>query len=216
MTAERARKVPLFPSLDFETQFWLAGILQVAGLDEAGRGCWAGPVCAAAVILPPHTDILQRLSGVRDSKQMSPDQRSFWAAEIKKAAQSWGIGFASHREIDHQGILPATRLAMLRALKKCSIVPQHLLLDYVLLPQMELPQTALVHGDALSLSIAAASILAKTARDSRLIALDSKYPGYGFARHKGYGTASHRSALSRLGVSSIHRSSFQPMRDLDL
>lgn len=214
MTAERAHKVPLSPSLDFETQLWSAGIVHVAGLDEAGRGCWAGPVCAAAVILPPHADVLQRLSGVRDSKQMSPKQRSHWAAEVKRAALSWGIGFASHREIDRQGILPATRLAMQRALKKCSIVPQHLLLDYVLLPRVELPQTALVHGDALSLSIAAASVLAKTARDARLVSLEHTYPGYGFARHKGYGTASHRSALGRLGISSIHRFSFQPMRDL--
>ena len=214
MTAERASKASIFPHLEFEKRFWSAGMLHVAGLDEAGRGCWAGPVCAAAVILPSHEDILERLGGVRDSKQMSPTQRAFWAEEIKKNALAWGVGFASNREIDRKGIVPSTRLAMRRALEKCDVHPQHLLLDYLLLPGVDVPQTALVHGDAQSLSIAAASVLAKTARDTRLLAMDGKYPGYGFGQHKGYGTARHRQALREFGVSPIHRMSFRPIRDI--
>jgi ribonuclease HII len=214
MTAERARKASIFPHLEFEKRLWSAGMLQVAGLDEAGRGCWAGPVCAAAVILPPQEDVLERLSGVQDSKLMSPTQRAFWAGEIKKNTLTWGVGFASSREIDRKGIVPATRLAMRRALEKCGIHPQYLLLDYLLLPGVDVPQTALVHGDAQSLSIAAASVLAKTTRDARLLAMDGKYPGYGFGQHKGYGTARHRQALREFGVSPIHRLSFRPARDL--
>jgi ribonuclease HII len=180
--------LPSSPNLSFEGPLWQTGLYPVAGVDEAGRGAWAGPVSAAAVSLPDEADLMQRLWGVRDSKQMRPEQRTAWAAEIKAAALSWGVGWASNQEIDRLGILPATRLAMTRAVAQLFPIPQHLLIDYVLLPEILIPQTPLVKGDARSLSIAAASVLAKTARDALLVELEDSYPGYGFAAHKGYGT----------------------------
>ena len=204
--------IPPVPDLSYESKLWAGGLLQVAGLDEAGRGAWAGPVCAAAVILPAGDQVRRLLSGVRDSKQMLPAARERWAAEIRSAAAGWGVGFASHLEIDQLGIVPATRLAMQRALLNCACGPQHLLVDALALPDISLPQTALIKGDARSLSIAAASVLAKTARDQLLVELDQSYPGYGFARHKGYGTAAHRNAIEQLGACEIHRKSFAPFR----
>jgi ribonuclease HII len=201
------RNPDLFPSLEFEALLWQAGIPRVAGIDEAGRGAWAGPVCAAAVILPPDPSLLQALDGVRDSKLMSPAQRERWAPRIRELAAAWGVGFASAAEIDTLGILPATRLAALRALEGCPA--DHLLTDLLLFRELELSQTALVKGDRRSLSVAAASVLAKTARDARMLELDWEYPGYGFARHKGYGTQGHRAALSRLGLCQEHRKSFR-------
>jgi ribonuclease HII len=205
--------LPLSPTLTFETPLWQAGVTHLAGVDEAGRGAWAGPVSAGAVILPADERIVQRLEGVRDSKQMTAQQRERWAAEIKAAALSWGVGFASFDEIDCLGILPATRLAMQRALEQLVPAPEHLLIDAVLL-DLPLPQTSLIHGDALCLSIAAASVLAKTARDAVLRELDGLYPGYGFARHKGYGTAAHQAALAELGPCPVHRRSYAPIAAL--
>lgn len=202
----------LAPSLDFELTLWQGGCDRVAGLDEAGRGCWAGPVYAGAVILPADADILRRLDGVRDSKLMTALQRDRWEEEIKMAAATWGIGFASREEIDSLGILPATRLAMGRALSKLEPAPLHLLIDAVRLREVDLPQTALIHGDRLCLSIAAASVLAKTARDAYMRELDQQYPGYGFARHKGYGTAYHRQALAEMGPCAEHRQSYAPVK----
>jgi ribonuclease HII len=202
------------PDLSFELPLWAAGAPHLAGLDEAGRGAWAGPVSAAAVILPQDADLCIQLNGVRDSKQMTPRQRRAWAVEIRRAALAWGVGFASHTEIDTQGILPATRLAMQRALAQLALPPQHLLLDAVRLPAVALPQTVLIKGDVHSLSIAAASVLAKTARDELLVAWEQEYPGYGFARHKGYGTAAHRQALQAKGACPLHRFTFAPIRDL--
>lgn len=198
------------PTLVFETPLWEAGVLRLAGIDEAGRGAWAGPVSAGAVILPAGERIVQRLEGVRDSKQMTAQQRERWAAEIKAAALNWGVGFASFEEIDCLGILPATRLAMQRAVEQLVPAPEHLLIDAVLL-DLPLPQTSLIHGDALCLSIAAASVLAKTARDAVLRELDGLYPGYDFARHKGYGTAAHRAALAELGPCPVHRRTYAPV-----
>jgi ribonuclease HII len=211
-------ELPISPNLTFEQDLWSSGLRYAAGLDEAGRGAWAGPVAAAAVILPvavlpAANGLMERLAGVRDSKQMSPRARAFWAGEIRAAAAGWGIGFASHAEIDALGILAATRLAMQRALETCALAADHLLIDALRLPDIPLPQTALIKGDARSLSIAAASVLAKTARDGLLTALDETYPGYGFARHKGYGTAVHREAIERLGPCPIHRMSFAPLRN---
>jgi ribonuclease HII len=207
--------LPACPDLLFEQPLWASGVLAVAGLDEAGRGAWAGPVCAAAAILPAWDDsICARLAGVRDSKQMTPLQRTFWAAEIRAAALAWGVGFAGAGEIDALGIVPATRMAMQRALAQLWLPPRHLLLDALLLPGVPLPQTALVKGDARSLSIAAASVLAKTARDLRMSALEEIYPGYGFAAHKGYGTAEHIAALQRMGPTPVHRKSYAPLRNL--
>jgi ribonuclease HII len=202
------RLIPASPDLSFERPLWSAGLELVAGLDEAGRGALAGPVAAAAVILPARPEILPVLHGVRDSKQMTPAQRRFWAERLHAQALCYAVGFASHAEIDVCGILPATRLAMQRALSQLSAVPQHLLLDFLDLPGLSLPQTCLVKGDARSLSIAAASILAKTARDELMCQLDMEYPGYGFAIHKGYGTLAHRQALQALGPCQVHRSTF--------
>ncbi len=199
------------PNTFFETQLWKSGLLHIAGLDEAGRGALAGPVAVGAVILPNQKALLSRtLAGVRDSKQMTPLERETLAPRIKETALTWSVGFASADEIDSQGIVCATRLAALRALGGLSLAPQYLLTDFRLeLPQLDTPQTALVKGDVLCLSIAAASVLAKTARDALMCELDSCYQGYGLGKHKGYGTQAHRSALERLGFSPVHRRSFQ-------
>jgi ribonuclease HII len=200
------------PDLSFETSLWQAGVTLVAGLDEAGRGPWAGPVTAGAVVLPEDPGLATRLVGVNDSKQMTPHQRNYWAEYIQSEAVAWAVGQASHCEIDELGIVPATRLAMQRALQQLISPPAHLLLDAMLLPEEDLPQTKLIKGDARSLSIAAASILAKTTRDAHMVLMDEQYPGYGFARHKGYGTRIHQEALIRLGPCPIHRRSFAPVR----
>ena len=198
------------PDTFFESQFWDSGLLHVAGLDEAGRGALAGPVGVGAVILPNDKTFLPRgLAGVRDSKQMTPLQRKTLAPRIKEVALTWSVAFASAQEIDALGIVHATRLAALRALNGLALVPQYLLTDFRLeLPQLDISQTALVKGDALCLSIAAASVLAKTARDQLMCELDLHYQGYGLRKHKGYGTQAHRCAMRRLGVSPIHRKSF--------
>ncbi len=200
------------PDLSFEQALWAAGVAQVAGVDEAGRGAWAGPVLAGAVILPPRFDAPHLLAGVRDSKQMTPRQRVEWADKIRSTALTWGVGLATAEEIDALGIVPATRLAMQRALAQLQPAAQHLLVDALRLPQVNLPQQALIKGDAHVLSIAAASVLAKTARDALMVELAQQYPGYGLERHKGYGTALHQAALLELGVSAIHRKTFAPVR----
>lgn len=200
------------PSLKFESDLWDSGLIHVAGLDEAGRGALAGPVAVGAVILP-HADktlLARTLNRARDSKQLTARARESLAPIIKEAAVAWSVGFATADEIDSQGIVRATRLAAIRALHQFSISPQYLLTDFRLeLPQLSISQTSLVQGDAHCLSIACASILAKTERDALMRELDERYPGYGLAKHKGYGTQAHRSAMRRLGVSSIHRRSFK-------
>ena len=200
------------PDITFEQSLWSGGVKFIAGVDEAGRGAWAGPVSAGAVILPQRPDLAARLSGVRDSKLMTALQRARWAEKIRSLACAWGVGFSSSEEIDALGIVPATRLAMRRAIEQLAPVPQHLLVDAVRLPEIDLPQQALIKGDAHVLSIAAASVLAKTARDALMIELDDSYPGYSLARHKGYGTAIHRAAVEHLGPCPIHRRSFAPIR----
>jgi len=199
------------PDTFFESLLWDSGYLHIAGFDEAGRGALAGPVAVGAVILPNDKALLSgTLAGVRDSKQMTPLGRESLAPRIQAIALTWSVGFASAGEIDSQGIVCATRLAALRALNGLSLSPQYLLTDFRLeLPQLDVSQTALVKGDALCLSIAAASVLAKTARDELMRDLDQHYRGYGLGRHKGYGTQAHRLALKRLGISPIHRKSFQ-------
>ena len=202
-----------FPTLEFEQNLWSDGFAHIAGIDEAGRGAWAGPVSAAAVILPPDPSLMQILARVRDSKLMTPLERETWAPRIQSAALAWGVGFASAEEIDTLGILPATKLAATRALDTLGpppgrLFPDYLLTDYLIFPEIDLPQTALVKGDQRSLSVAAASVLAKTARDAYMRELDGQYPGYGFARHKGYGTRIHREALDKSGPCGIHRKSF--------
>lgn len=209
---DQIRKKPEFrhfPDLSFEEKLWADGYKHVAGIDEAGRGALAGPVVAAAVILPIDNGLCQKLYGVRDSKLMSSLARQKWAIIIKEIAMDFGVGFASNHEIDEIGILPATHLAVRRALKCFSLSPDHLLTDYLFLKTVPIPQTPLVKGDMRCLSIAAASILAKTSRDDLMCELDAEYPGYGFMKHKGYGTQYHRSALRENGPSSIHRLSFR-------
>jgi ribonuclease HII len=198
------------PDLAYEKKLWLA-YQHIAGLDEAGRGALAGPVCVGAVILPNDNPLLLRaLSGVRDSKQLTPRQRDQLAPRIQQIARAWGIGFSSADEIDALGIVPATRLAASRALQAMSFFPDFLLTDFRLeLPELDISQTALVKGDQRSLSIASASILAKTARDDLMLGLDLQYPQYGFARHKGYGTLMHRQTIAKLGFSPIQRKTFQ-------
>lgn len=199
------------PDLAFERRLWKGGITYIAGLDEAGRGALAGPVAVGAVMLqsshPRKTQAALR--GVRDSKQMTPGQREAAAQSIKATALAWSVGFASAEEIDAWGIVEAARLAALRALRDLGIVPEYLLTDFRLeLPQLEVSQSSLVRGDACCLSIAAASVLAKTARDALMREMDVEVPGYDLARHKGYGTRAHRHALKRMGRSPIHRKTF--------
>lgn len=198
------------PNTKLESDLWNSGLLYIAGLDEAGRGALAGPVAVGAVILPNDKALLsQTLDGVHDSKQLTPPARESLAPRIEAIALAWSVGFADAAEIDSQGIVRATRLAAIRALHQFSISPQYLLTDFRLeLPQLEISQTSIVKGDAHCLSIACASILAKVERDALMRELDLHHPGYGLGKHKGYGTQAHRSALKRLGLSSVHRRSF--------
>ena len=165
------------------------------------------------MILPVRPSIQKELAEVRDSKLMTPAARDAWAPRIRAAAAGWGVGFASNCEIDGLGILAATKLAATRALSALAaefagLSPDYLLTDFLVFPEIDLPQTALVKGDQLSLSISAASVLAKTARDALMRTLDGEYPGYSFARHKGYGTTVHLQALESLGRCEIHRRTF--------
>jgi len=197
------------PDLALEHRFWQSGLTYIAGMDEAGRGALAGPVAVGAVILPNKSHLSTTLRGVRDSKQMTPLAREHLAPRIKEYALAWSVGFASSDEIDLLGIVPATRLAALRALGSLSLFPSYLLTDFRLeLPELDTSQTSLVKGDAKCMSIAAASVLAKTTRDTLMWELDSQYPGYELGKHKGYGTPFHRQALKRLGYSDIHRKTF--------
>jgi ribonuclease HII len=208
--------IPEKPDLTHEVALWQQGFTLVAGVDEAGRGALAGPVAAGAVILPfDQPDLMSQLNGVRDSKVMTAAERDKWAEKIKAAAAAWAVGMASADEIDRIGILPATCLAASRALDNLGVTPGYILVDYLTLPNLVTPQTALVKGDARSLSIAAAAILAKTARDAVLVAFDRDFPGYGFAQHKGYATLSHRQALIGLGPCNQHRRTFAPVSDFD-
>jgi ribonuclease HII len=203
------------PNLYEELDLYVAGYARVAGLDEVGRGAWAGPVCAAAVVLPLNRpDLPELLAGVRDSKQLSPAQRERLLPLILDAADAVGVGWATPAEVDERGIVPATRQAMARAVKELDGRADALLVDYVRLPDLDLPQRALPKADAHCLSVAAASIVAKVTRDQLMVALEQDYPGYGFARHKGYGTRQHREALARLGPLPIHRKSWRPVRDM--
>ena len=200
------------PDLSMEAEILSNGSRWVAGLDEAGRGAWAGPVYAGAVILPLHDQtLISQLDGVRDSKVMSPRQREYWFDEIQHLALSWAVGMASHLEVDRIGLIPATYLAMGRALHRLQLYPDHLLIDYLELPGFPQPQTRLPRGDSRCLSIAAASIVAKVSRDIAMVDYNKRYPGYGFGRHKGYGTKEHRFSLSNLGPSPIHRQSYSPV-----
>ena len=188
----------------YEDKLWHNGIIHIAGIDEAGRGPLAGPVTAAAVILPQDCFI----AGINDSKKLSAKKRQDLEIIIKEKALAWSCVHVNQRIIDKINILEASKLAMLKAIDRLSIRPQHLLIDAVQLAT-EIPQTAIIHGDALSISIAAASIIAKNTRDRLMIKLDQQWPQYGFAGHKGYPTAAHKAALRQYGYSPIHRRSFK-------
>ncbi|HYS79733.1 MAG TPA: ribonuclease HII [Anaeromyxobacteraceae bacterium] len=194
--------------LRYETPLWEKGLTRVAGVDEAGMAPLAGPVVAAAVILP--RDFRPR--GIDDSKQVEREDRERLAVEIKAAAVAWAVGLASVEEIDAINIYHAGLLALRRAVEGLSVTPEHLLIDARRLKEVAIPQQGIIHGDALSLTIAAASIIAKTTRDAMMAAHDAEHPGYGFARHKGYPTAEHFAALEKLGACPLHRRSFAPVR----
>lgn len=204
-------------SLRHENLYYKLGYTRIVGMDEAGRGTWAGPVAVGAVCLP----LSERkpraiLTGVTDSKALTPRMRVQLVDRIKQIAVAWGVGSASNREIDELGIDAATRLAMKRALDMAQegrdFQPDCLFLDSMLWPEMRhIPQVSLVDGDARSLSIAAASILAKVWRDQHMRELDEQYPQYEFGLHKGYGTAKHRAILKAFGPSPLHRMTFKPV-----
>ncbi len=207
MRSERA-------GLDYERPLWVAGYRAIAGVDEAGRGAWAGPVVAAAVILPPDAAALAPLLGhVDDSKRLTPAARERALALIQQHALAVGVGSTPAGEIDRIRIAPATRSAMLAALASLAVAPDFVLVDYLTLPDLVWPQRSIPHGDAISLSIAAASIVAKVTRDRWMAAQDGAYPGYDFACHKGYGVAAHAAALARLGPCALHRRSFRPVAE---
>ncbi|MCB1878973.1 MAG: ribonuclease HII [Gammaproteobacteria bacterium] len=184
--------------------------LLTAGVDEVGRGPLAGPVIAAAVILDPDNPI----AGIGDSKKLSDRRRQLLSVLIRKQAIAWAVGRAEAEEIDRLNILQASLLAMRRAVAALPIAAQHVMVDGNYCPELGCSVQAVVGGDASVAAIGAASIVAKVVRDREMIALDSRYPGYGFARHKGYPTRLHLEALSRLGVSEIHRRSFAPVKRL--
>jgi ribonuclease HII len=199
------------PSFAEEELLRAQGYHLVAGLDEVGRGSLAGPVLAAAVILP-HDVKGDWVHQVRDSKLLSGKARETLFRYIQETAVSIGIGAASHEEIDSSGIVKATYSAMRLAIEQLSPAPQYLLIDYLKLPEVPLPQKGLIDGDSLCLSIACASIVAKVTRDRLIAEFDDIYHGYGFAQHKGYGTREHLACLHRMGPCPIHRKSFQPLK----
>lgn len=209
------------PSLVYEHAFWRDGYCYVAGLDEVGRGALAGPVVAAAVILPRPQEagddwtrhaLFQTMARANDSKTLNERTREELFAPICSIATAFAVGSATHSEIDQINILQASLKAMLRALDALPIQPDALLLDALVLQTPVIPQQGLIHGDALALSIAAASIVAKVTRDRLMRELDAQYPEYGFAKNKGYGTVAHLRALCKYGASPVHRSSFAPVR----
>ena len=202
------------PTVEEELKLLRAGHHTIAGVDEVGRGCWAGPVVAAAVVLPQM--VLERpelLAGVDDSKALTAPQRERLAKVILALADAWAIGATPAHVIDTHGILPATRLAMQVALLRLPRPADALLIDAVRLAGWPCPQLSLIKGDARCLSIAAASIIAKVARDRLMAELGGHMPAYGFAQHKGYGTAVHARALRTHGPSEQHRRSFRPLAD---
>jgi len=195
--------------LRHETEIWAQGFKLIAGVDEAGMAPLAGPVVASAVILPSH----YKLRGLNDSKKiLDAAKREELAACIKEQALCWSAGWAEVEEIDRLNIYHAGLLAMRRAVEGLELQPEFVLVDARKIPQCPIPQRGIIHGDRLSASIAAASIIAKTTRDAHMTKLDREYPGYGFASHKGYPTPEHYQALKRLGVLPIHRRSFAPVR----
>jgi len=202
-----------FPNLDEEDKLKAQGYEFIAGIDEVGRGALAGPVVASAVILP-HTANLSWFKLVRDSKELNSRKREDLFDVINKEAIAVGIGIVPPQVIDSVNILKATRIAMMQAVEKLPLQPSFLLIDRLGLSQCPIPQRGITRGDKICLSIACASIIAKVTRDRMMEEFDETYPGYGFARHKGYGTGSHLACLQKLGPSPIHRLYFAPVRNI--
>lgn len=202
---------PSPPTFVEERRLAASGFRHIAGIDEAGRGPLAGPVVAAAVVLPLDiaADWLKR---VRDSKQLTATARQGLFRHIREDAVAVGVGWTESDDIDRIGIVPATRRAMRLAVERLAPPPEAVLIDYMTVPEIGLPQRGITGGDRLCLSIASASIIAKVTRDRMMVHFDLTYPGYGFARHKGYGTREHVACLQRLGPCPIHRRSFSPVR----
>lgn len=207
---ERGERIRLDAMRHFERVLWKSGIKDVAGVDEAGVAPLAGPVVAAAVMFPPETEI----AGVDDSKKLDPETRTRLAAEIRAKASGVAVGIATVAEIDDINIYHASLLAMRRAVEGLPRAPQHVLVDARTVPGIAMPQNAFNKGDGLDFSIAAASIIAKTARDAMMEALDREYPGYGFAGHKGYPVPEHREAFLKLGPCPAHRMSFPVIHEM--
>jgi ribonuclease HII len=206
-------KVPVAcaPTFEEEARLWAAGYRFVAGVDEAGRGALAGPVVAAAVIAPPASSCEGVWAEVRDSKLLTPAVRARLVDAIQDAALAWGVGIVHAATIDEIGIAAATRAAMVEALAALCVQPDHLLIDWVRLPQVALPQICVPKADQRIASVAAASILAKVTRDRLLEAMGEAYPLYSFASHKGYGTAHHLAMIESHGPCAEHRHSFAPI-----
>ena len=199
------------PDLSFEGAAWDASYGRVAGVDEAGRGAWAGPVVAAAVVLPAERpDLALRLAGVRDSKLLTPRQRERLYEIIQGEAVAVGVGVVGPEGIVAQGIGPAVRQAMAEAIGALQPPPDYLLIDYLRLPAVDIPQRSITRGDRVSLSIAAASIIAKVSRDRLMVLLGHSFPVYGFAQHKGYGTRQHQVAIAVHGATPLHRHTWAP------
>ncbi len=193
----------------FERRLRAAGVEYIAGIDEAGRGPLAGPVVAAAVVLPPDCD----LPGVTDSKKLSARRREQLFVPIRRQALAVGVGIVDAAQIDRLNILQATLVAMTQALERLKVTPGHLLVDGITPVPVSIAQQTIKQGDSRSLSIAAASIIAKVVRDRMMLVYDKRYPQYGFAAHKGYGTAAHRQAIAACGPCELHRKTFAGVRE---
>ncbi|MCB0183430.1 MAG: ribonuclease HII [Caldilineaceae bacterium] len=199
------------PTFAEENRLWQAGYRYVAGIDEAGRGALAGPVVAAAVIVPKESQRCGIWAEVDDSKRLTAAQRNQFAEEIKVQAVAWAIGTTDAVAIDTIGIGPATKQAMQTAINPLAVPADFLLIDWVRLPLCPIEQQSFTKADQHIVSVAAASILAKVHRDALMVALNTEYPSYGFADHKGYGTARHRAAIEQFGPCPAHRHSFAPI-----
>lgn len=202
------------PHLEYEHRLIEQGFRLIAGVDEVGRGSWAGPLVAAAVVLPlDDPELGPDLAGVRDSKTLSAAQRRALDSTVRAKALGIGLSFVSHRVIDRRGIAAANREALRRAVSALPLRPHAVLIDHFALPRSRVHHVAVPHGDACSLSIAAASVVAKVARDAWMEGCDARFPEYGFGRHKGYGTAQHRDVLRARGPCALHRRSFRPVAE---
>jgi ribonuclease HII len=211
--AASARVNVLDPDLTQEAVLAGGGFRRIAGVDEAGRGAWAGPLVAGAVVLPDVSTLdVGRLAGVRDSKLLTHAQREALFEVVLEVAVDAGVGWTNADEVDLLGLTAANELAMVRAVRALGAAPDHLLVDAFRLRSVGVPQRAIVHGDRVCLSIAAASIVAKVFRDRWLADLGVAYPAYGFGQHRGYGVAQHRQAIVDHGACGLHRLSYAPLR----